>query len=340
MPTTFPPSGKPPPVPMTVIDRVDRPYPGARGCSLAIGNFDGVHRGHQALLEAVKADATARSAPAGVMIFDPHPREFFQPAVPHFRLTSRAEKLRLFERIGLDLAVVLPFDAALAALSPEAFVSDILVAGLEVGHVVIGYDFNFGKGRAGTPDTMRAAGRRHGFVVTVVDPVRDGDAAAESAIYSSSAIRAKLGLGDVAAAALALGHRWRIEGRVVGGAKRGTGLGFPTANITVSPGCGLAHGIYAARVHVGGHAHLGAAYWGSRPQFDNGLPVLEVFLLDFDGNLYGQDLSVEFAAFIRADGKFEGIEALKNQMQADCDAARRILAALALHDPLAGSPLA
>jgi riboflavin kinase / FMN adenylyltransferase len=361
MPTTSPPSSKPraashpvtvpptvpPTVRMTVIDRVDQPDPRARGCSLAIGNFDGVHRGHQALLEAVKADAAARSAPAGVMIFDPHPREFFQPAVPHFRLTSRAEKLRLFERIGLDIAVVLPFDAALAALTPEAFVSDILVTGLGVGHVVIGYDFNFGKGRAGTPDTMRAAGNRHGFAVTVVDPVREVTSAAESAIYSSSAVRAKLGVGDVAGAALALGHRWRIDGRVVGGAKRGTGLGFPTANITVSPGCGLAHGIYAVRVHVagqtgqiGGETHLGAAYWGSRPQFDNGLPVLEVFLLDFDGNLYGRDLSVEFAAFIRPDGKFEGVEALKIQMQADCDAARRSLMALALNDPLVASPLA
>jgi riboflavin kinase / FMN adenylyltransferase len=306
-----------------------------RGSALAIGNFDGVHRGHQALLATVKADADRRDAPAGVMIFDPHPREFFQPQAPHFRLTTRAQKLRLFARCGLDLAVVLPFDAALAALTPEAFISDVLVAALGVGHVVIGYDFNFGKARAGTPETMREAGQRLGFGVTVVQPVSDGAAA-----YSSSAIRAKLAIGDVAAAALGLGHRWRIDGRVVGGAKRGTGLGFPTANIAVPAGCGLAHGIYAARVHVGGATHLGAAYWGSRPQFDNGQPILEVFLLDFDGNLYGQDLSVEFVEFIRPDGKFEGLEALKRQMQADCDAARHALMVLNTHDPLAGSPLA
>jgi riboflavin kinase / FMN adenylyltransferase len=308
---------------------------GVIGCALAIGNFDGVHRGHQALLAAVKADAARRSAPAGVMIFDPHPREFFQPQVPHFRLTTRAQKLRLFQRFGLDLAVVLPFDAALAALSPDAFIDEILVEALAVKHVIIGYDFNFGRGRAGTPETMRAAGLRHGFAVTVVEPVGHGETA-----FSSSAIRARLTRGDVSGAAADLGHRWRIDGQVVGGAKRGTGLGFPTANITVAPGCGLAHGIYAARVHVDGTCHGAAAYWGSRPQFDNGLAVLEVFLLDFDGDLYGRDLSVEFVAFLRPDGKFEGLEALKRQMQVDCDAARKCLQALAKHDPLAGSVLA
>lgn len=306
-----------------------------RGSALAIGNFDGVHRGHQALLATVRTNASARDVPAGVMIFDPHPREFFQPQLPHFRLTTRAQKLRLFERCGLDLAVVLPFDAALAALSPEAFISEILVGALGVGHVVIGYDFNFGKNRAGTPETMREAGQQLGFGVTVVQPVSDGGVA-----YSSSAIRAKLAAGDVVGAALALGHRWRIDGTVVGGAKRGTGLGFPTANITVPAGCGLAYGIYATRVHVGGETHLGAAYWGSRPQFDNGQPILEVFLLDFDGNLYGQDLSVEFVDFLRPDGKFAGLDALKIQMQADCDAARRVLTDLAKHDPLSGSALA
>jgi riboflavin kinase / FMN adenylyltransferase len=326
------------PKPFLVFDRPDSVavLPAhVRGSSLAIGNFDGVHRGHQALLAAVGADASRRGAPAGVMIFDPHPREFFQPQVPHFRLTTRAQKLRLFERFGLDLAVVLPFDPALSALSPDAFITDILIGRLGVGHVVIGYDFNFGKNRAGTPETMRQAGQRLGFGVTVVQPVSDGATA-----FSSSAIRSRLAQGDVAAAAQALGHRWRIDGKVVGGARRGTGLGFPTANIAVPSGCGLAHGIYAARVHVDGETHLAAAYWGSRPQFDNGQPILEVFLLDFDGNLYGQDLSVEFVDFIRPDGKFEGLEALKLQMQADCDAARRALAALNAHDPLAGSKLA
>jgi riboflavin kinase / FMN adenylyltransferase len=339
-------STTPPSKPFLVFDR---PQLGQvptlpRGSALAIGNFDGVHRGHQALLATVKTDAMKRHVSAGVMIFDPHPREFFQPSKggsgattkpAHFRLTTRDQKLRLFERYGLDLAVVLPFDAALAALSPEVFISDILMRTLGVGHVVIGYDFNFGHGRAGSPETMREAGHRLGFGVTVVQPVSDG-----AVVYSSSTIRAKLAAGDVAGASLALGHRWRIDGQVVGGAKRGTGLGFPTANLTVPPGCGLAHGIYAARVHVGGASHLGAAYWGARPQFDNGLPVLEVFLLDFDGNLYGQDLSVEFVDFIRPDGKFEGLEALKVQMRADCDAARRMLDGLATHDPLAGSPLA
>jgi riboflavin kinase / FMN adenylyltransferase len=322
-----------PPLPHLLV--IDGPLAGpvdsrARGCSLAIGNFDGVHRGHQALLAAVKADAAARRAPAGVMMFDPHPREYFQPGAVHFRLTSRSQKLALIERLGLDLAVLLPFDAALAALTPEQFIAGILVGHLGVGHVVIGYDFNFGAKRAGNPAVMQAAGERFGFEVTVVPPVAEGGGAA----FSSSAIRSKLATGDVAGATLELGRRWRLDGPVVGGAKRGTGLGFPTANVAIGKGCGLRHGIYAARVHVGGAVHDGAAYWGSRPQFDNGLPVLEVFLLDFDGDLYGRDISVEFAGFIRPDGKFEGLDALKLQMAADCDAARRILDALRLHDPL------
>ena len=240
----------------------------------------------------------------------------------------------MFEQFGLDLAVLLPFDQPLSQLSARAFVEDILIGRIGVCHVVIGYDFSFGRDRAGTPDAMREMGGELGFGVTVVPPVGNG-----GAVFSSSAIRGLLAQGDVAGANLALGHRWRVTGRVIGGAKRGTGMGFPTANVVMPAGTNLGHGIYAAWVHVDGERHRGAAYLGTRPQFDNGAPVLEVFLLDYDGNLYGREIGVTFVEFVRRDGAFEGIEALKLQMAKDCARAAEILTAVDARDPLAALPL-
>jgi len=195
------------------------------------------------------------------------------------------------------------------------------VRDLQVSHVVVGYDFHFGKDRKGNAEMLRSEGRRLGFGVSEVAQVSTGETA-----YSSSAIRALLAKGDVAAAADMLGHWWRASGKVVGGAKRGTGMGFPTANITLPAGTDLGFGIYAVRVHVDGAVHEAAAYLGTRPTFDDGAPVLEVFLFDFDGDLYGKTIDVEFIAFLRGDQKFEGMEALKAQMARDCEAARVILA--------------
>ena len=294
----------------------------ARGAVLAIGNFDGVHRGHQALLRAASAIGRELGAPAGALIFEPHPREFFHPEEPHFHLTPLPQKLAIFDRLGLDIAVVLPFDAQLAALSADEFVDRVIVDGLGARHVVIGHDFFFGRNRGGTPETMQAAASRAGFGLTVIPPVaEDGE------VFSSSAIRLRLAQGDVRGAARLLGREWRVAGTVVGGAKRGTGLGFPTANIPLPRGTAIGHGIYAVRVHIDGEVHDGAAYLGTRPTYDNGMPVLEVFLLDFDGDLYGRDIEVEFVDFIRADRKFDTSEALIAQMQADCARARDILAA-------------
>ena len=296
--------------------------PQARGAVLAIGNFDGVHRGHQALLRAAAAIGRELGAPAGALIFEPHPREFFHPEEPHFHLTSLPQKLKLFERAGLDLAVVLAFDAQLAALSADDFIARVIVEGLGARHVVIGHDFFFGRQRGGTPDTMREAGARNGFGVTIIAPVaEDGE------VFSSSAIRLHLAQGDVKGAACVLGRAWCVEGEVVGGAKRGTDLGFPTANIPLPRGTALRHGIYAVRMHTGDAHHDGAAYLGTRPTFDDGMPVLEVFLFDFDGDLYGQTIEVEFVDFIRADRKFSTSEDLIAQMEIDCARARDILAA-------------
>jgi riboflavin kinase / FMN adenylyltransferase len=294
----------------------------AQGAVLAVGNFDGVHHGHQALLKRAIDIARATGAPAGALLFEPSPREFFSPQEPHFRLTPIEQKLAIFDALGLDVAVVLGFDAALAGLDAETFIKRVLVDALKVNHVVVGYHFFFGKGRSGTPETMRIAGEKHGFGVTIIEPVADAGEA-----FSSTAIRLKLAQGDVIGAARALGRWWRVRGKVVGGAKRGTGLGFPTANIPLAKGTALAHGIYAVRTYLDGKEIDGAAYLGTRPTFDDGMPVLEVFLFDFDGDLYGREIEVEFIAHIRDDRKFDGPEALKAQMENDCAEARKLLAA-------------
>jgi riboflavin kinase / FMN adenylyltransferase len=317
---------------MIVLDGLGNVPPEARRASLAIGNFDGVHRGHQALLQAVKSAAAAGGGKAGVILFEPNPREFFQPDKPHFRLTPLPRKLELLEAFGLDVAVVLRFDAALAQLSADAFIEQVLVRGLSVGHVVIGYDFRFGKGRTGDPEMLGRAGAARGFGVTVVAQVAGG-----GEVFSSSAIRAELAQGDVAGAAEMLGHYWRVSGTVIGGAKRGTILGFPTANVALAPTAALAHGIYAVRVTADGKTHPGAAYLGTRPTFDDGAPLLEVFLFDFHGDLYGREISVDFIDHIRADRRFESVEALTAQMQRDCERARQILAA-APPSPLGVTP--
>ncbi len=305
---------------MIVLEGIGNAPPEARRASLAIGNFDGVHRGHRALLEAAKSAAAASGGKAGVILFEPNPREFFQPDKPHFRLTPLPRKLELIEASGLDLAVVLRFDRALAELSADAFIDEVLVQGLSVAHVVIGYDFRFGKGRTGDPEMLRSAGAARGFGVTVVAQVAGG-----GEVFSSSAIRAELAQGDVKGAAEMLGHYWRVTGTVIGGAKRGTILGFPTANIALAPNTALAHGIYAVRVTADGKTHSGAAYLGTRPTFDDGAPLLEVFLFDFHGDLYGREIAVDFIDHIRADRRFDSAEALKAQMQRDCDRARAIL---------------
>jgi riboflavin kinase/FMN adenylyltransferase len=310
------------------------------GGVLAIGNFDGVHRGHQALIGETIQEARRRGGKAGAMVFEPHPRAFFKPNEPLFALTTLEEKLRLFEALELDFAAIIAFDAALAGMQPATFARAVLVDGLGVAHVVLGYDFYFGKGRSGTPDTMRQLGGELGFGVTVIAPVAEA-----GEVLSSSAVRARLSAGDVRGAAIELGHWWRIRGVVTGGAKRGTGMGFPTANIVLAPGTTLGHGIYAVRVrfeHAGNGRKMlqGAAYFGQRPTFDNGAPVLEVFLFDFDGDLYGREIEVEFVGYVRPDQRFRDMEELKVQMDKDCARARVLIAEAEKDHLLDGLPLA
>ena len=295
--------------------------PAARGMVIAIGNFDGVHRGHQALLEAVRKQAAARGTGAGVLLFEPHPRAFFRPDDDHFQLTPLPRKLELLEAQGADMAAVLSFDAELAGLAPEAFVQRALVDWLGVSHVVIGYDFFFGRGRAGTPDTLKAEGLNHGFGVDVVAPQAEA-----GQVFSSSAIRAKLSAGDVAGAANDLGTWWQVAGPVVGGAQKGGPMGYPTANVVMPKGTALGHGIFACRVLVDDQRFDAAGYLGTRPTFDDGKPVLEVFLFDFSGDLYGREITVQFIAHIRPDRKFDTVDELVAQMDVDCENAKAALA--------------
>jgi riboflavin kinase/FMN adenylyltransferase len=295
--------------------------PALKGAAFAIGNFDGVHRGHRAVLDAAKAVAKASACPAGAMVFEPHPRKFFQPDKPLFLLTPLERKLELFADCGMDVAAILPFDAELSSLRAEAFVRNVLIDAFGIRHAVTGYDFFFGKGREGTPARLRAFGERYGFGVTTVEAVGDS-----GEIFSSTRIRELLAEGNVAAAADMLGAWWRVSGVVESGAGRGTGLGFPTANIRLDRDQALGHGIYAVRVHVGGACYDGAAYLGTRPTFDAGPPLLEVFLFDFEGDLYGRTIDVDFIGFVRADAKFRSGTDLAAQMQADCAKAKVILA--------------
>ena len=218
-----------------------------QGCSLAIGNFDGVHRGHQEVLTTAMNVASQNSAPAGVMAFEPHPRVFFQPQRHLFRLTSLDAKLRLFKTLGLDLAAVMPFNSEMASLTAEEFVSKVLVDGFNVKHVVTGFNFFFGKGRGGNPQVLAELGEKYGFGVTTVEV--QGEAGDR---FSSSRVRELLQEGDPRGAAEMLGYWWRIKGTVTGGAQRGTWLGFPTANITLKNSEEFHHGIYAVRVYIDG----------------------------------------------------------------------------------------
>jgi riboflavin kinase/FMN adenylyltransferase len=295
-----------------------------RGAVAAIGNFDGVHRGHRDLLEATLAQARAAGAPALAITFEPHPRTVFRPEEPVFRLTPPLAKEALLRALGFDGVVVIPFDRTFAARSAESFVEEILCAGLGVRGVVIGYNFHFGKDRRGTPQFLEEAGARLGFAVSVMPPVADrvGEA------YSSYRIRKALEAGDVEGANQMLGYRWFVLGEVVPGDQRGRDLGFPTANIRLGADCRLRHGIYAVRFRrPGGTVHDGVASFGRRPTFDNGPPLLEVFVMDFKGSLYGELVEVAFVAWIRPELRFDSAEALVARMHEDVEAARAALAA-------------
>jgi riboflavin kinase/FMN adenylyltransferase len=288
----------------------------------AIGNFDGVHRGHRAVLDVARTQAHMKTnrSPALALTFEPHPRTFFKPDAPVFRITPENAKLRLFAANDLNGAVVMQFNKELALLSAEEFVAKILVGWLGISGVVVGHDFHFGAKRQGTPEFLIDAGKRHGFHVEIVAPLND-----EGVPVSSGKIRDALEAGNVARANELLGHSWFAVGEVIHGEKRGRELGFPTANIRLDPSCKLKHAIYAVRAHVGGKSYDAVASYGRRPQFDNGAPLLETFLFDFAGDLYGHEMTVELKGFIREEAKFDGLDALIAQMKRDSEQAKALL---------------
>src|SRR5437868_12066798 len=293
-----------------------------RGSVVAMGNFDGVHLGHRAVIAAALQMAQIHRRPALAVTFEPHPRRFFSPNTPQFRLTDEAAKLRLLAGTGLAGAVVMSFDKKRAETTAQDFIHHDLIERLGVSGIAVGYDFHFGKGRVGSPSLLVAEAPRLGIEVDVQAHID-----IDERPVSSTAIRMALAEGQIADATAMLGGPWFVTGSVIHGEERGRDLGFPTANIRLDKNCGLKHGIYAVRAGRGAERFDGVASFGRRPTFDNGAPLLEVFLFDFKGDLYGTALDVAFIAFIRDDLEFDSIDALIRQMDDDSARARAALAA-------------
>ncbi|OOY27123.1 riboflavin biosynthesis protein RibF [Thioclava sp. L04-15] len=297
----------------------------ARGASVAMGNFDGIHLGHQSVID----QARGRDAPLGVITFEPHPREFFAAragkTLPPFRLMSPESRANRLAKLGVDVLYELPFNETLADMSAEAFAREVLAEGLGVTHVAVGDDFRFGKGREGDTEMLVELGRKYGYEVTIAPLLH-----VEGVEASSTAIRTALAEGRPEDAAKMLGHLHRIDGAVLHGDKRGRDLGYPTANMSVA-GLHLPKlGVYAVKIDVltGKHQgnYLGAASLGVRPMFGENTPNLETFIFDFKGDLYGEHVSVALVEYLRPEMKFDGLDALVAQMDADCAKAREILA--------------
>ena len=296
---------------------------GLKGAAVAIGAFDGVHRGHQAVIATAREAARSLGAPLGVVSFDPHPRRWFQPDAAPFRLMTPAQMARALEALGVDRLYLLPFDARMAALSDEAFAREVLAAGLGVRHAAVGFDFTYGKGRSGSPEGLRRQGEALGFGVTVCDRIDDPDGLK----LSSSAVREALKAGDMHRAAAILGRPFAIEGEVIHGDKRGRTIGVPTANVRLGDYMRPAFGIYAVRTRLpDGRVVDGVASLGLRPMYALDEPLLEVWLFDFDGDLYGQTVETELVAYLRGEQTFADLDALKAQIDADAEAARAALA--------------
>jgi len=308
----------------------------SKGAVVALGNFDGVHLGHQALIGAARDLAHANGAPLGVVAFEPHPQEFFRPSPESFRLTPFRVKARLIAELGAQILYALTFDAEMAEKSAEDFVIDVLVKALGVSAIVVGEDFQFGKGRKGNTALLTAMGAEKGFGVSLFKPVPGGG----HDKISSTQIRDALKQGRPEEAARLLGHYWSIESRVDHGDKRGRTIGFPTLNMKLADSLQPAFGIYAVRARVLEDekvvsTHEGVASFGIRPMYEVATPLLETFLFDFAGDLYGKHMAVDFVAYIRPEAKLDSLEALKEQIARDSEAARK---ALAEARPAAGNP--
>ena len=307
---------------MIVTDWRDLPER-LRGAAVAIGAFDGVHRGHQAVIAEARTAADRLGAPLAVVSFDPHPRRWFQPEVAPFRLMTTGQMARALAPLGVSRLYLLPFDAAMAAMTDAAFAREVLAEGLGVRHAAVGFDFTYGKGRTGSPESLRRHGEALGFSVAVIDRIDDPDGLK----LSSSGVREALKAGDMQRAKAILGRPFAIEGEVIHGDKRGRTIGVPTANVPMGDYMRPAYGVYATRSRLpDGRMVDGVANLGVRPMFEIDRPLLEVWLFDFGGDLYGQTIETELIAFLRGEMAFDSLDALKVQIDADAAAARHVLA--------------
>ncbi len=294
-----------------------------RGAAVAIGAFDGVHRGHQAVIANAREAAKALGAPLGVVSFDPHPRRWFQPDAAPFRLMTADQMAAALEPLGVERLYLLPFDGEMAAMTDEGFARTVLAGGLGIKHAAVGFDFTFGKGRTGSPEALAGYGRELGFTVSVAPRHDDADGLK----LSSSAVREALKAGDMARAAAILGRPFAIAGEVIHGDKRGRAIGVPTANVDVNDYMRPAYGVYATRTRLpDGRVIDGVASLGVRPMFAVETPLLEVWLFDFNEELYGQTIETQLVAFLRPEMSFDGLKALKIQIDQDAASARAILA--------------
>ncbi len=303
-----------------------------RGGVVAIGNFDGVHRGHQAVLQRALDLAAARGVPALVLTFEPHPRTVFRPDTPVCRLTPAPLKARILEGMGFSAVIEFPFDRTFSEMSAAGFIRTVLLDWLHASEVVTGFDFHFGKGREGGPAFLMAAGEESGFGVSLVDAFRDENAS----VISSSFVRSLLVEGAVAEAAGQLGYHYTVEAEVIGGQQLGRTLGYPTANMQLPPEVALRNGIYAVRFRrADGSLHDGVASFGRRPTVAvDGAPLLETFVFDFSGDLYGEICAVSFFGHLRDELKFDGLEPLVAQMKRDEEEARALLSGVRPLGPL------
>ena len=297
----------------------------ARGAVIALGNFDGVHAGHRHVVGLAGALAEEVGAPLGVALFDPHPRRFFAPGAPAFRLMSARRRNATLEALGVSQLHVIPFDATLSRMTPEEFVADVLDRGLGVRGVVTGADFRFGNGRAGSTGDLERLCAERGIATRFAELQGNG-----ADKVSSTRIRKAIHDGDMGAAAELLGAPWSVEGPVGHGARRGRTIGFPTANLTLGDYARPPYGVYAVMVGLDGEAPArpGVANFGKRPTVDGETELLEVHLFDFEGDLYGREMEVAFHDHLRPERKFDGLDALKAQIDADAETARRVLSRL------------
>lgn len=297
-------------------------------CVIALGNFDGFHRGHQVVIGEAGRIARKQSLKLAVFTTEPHPRSYFLPDQENYRLTPLATRCHLLETFGVDIHFVLDFDESLAKTPAHDFVSDILIGKMGAKHIVVGYDYHFGKGREGDVELLRQMSKQLGFGLTVINPVAVGVEGAAGEIYSSSLVRDVLKKGEARRAAGLLGHWWSINGVVVHGEKRGRELGYPTANVNFGQSIIPLYGIYAVRLTIEGRDEQfeGVANIGDRPTFDVEGELLEVYIFDFDDDIYDLAIEVDIVGFIRIEEKFDSIEALVKQIEDDCVVAKQILA--------------